>query len=131
MLKPYHLLLGIGVAALSLTAGVEGLRRSVLALEGQRLAAAPSPPLMIPGASAILVLGSWLCVALLRYRQASLKLITAWSGVATVLAVLFHLNHVAYAVNCERLVRATARAPLAHRCVELQRRGRLQVEPAL
>jgi hypothetical protein len=116
-------LLGLGVAALSLSAGLEGLRRVELSLGGQQLAAAPSPPLMVLGASAILALGSWLCIVLLRHRRAGLTLILAWSSAAALLAVLFHLSHSAYGLRCH--AQAVAQAPPSRRCVELQLRGRL------
>ena len=116
-------ILGVGVAALSLLTGLEGLRRFELFLAGQQLATAPSPVLTIVGASAVLVLGSWLCIALLRYQWARLSLILAWSGAALLLAVLFHLNHAAYAAPCRR--QAAAQAPMNRRCTELQQRGRL------
>src|SRR5215469_17011224 len=63
-------ILGVTVAAISLSSGLEGLRRFGRSLAGQQLAAAPSPVLTVLGASAVLVLGSWLCIALLRHRWA-------------------------------------------------------------
>ena len=118
-----HYILAVSVAAVSLSAGVEGLRHFDLFLGGRLLAAAPSPSLTLLGASAVLVLGCWLCIALLRHRWARLSLILAWCGAAVLLAVLFHLNHVAYAAPCRRL--APEQLPLNRRCIELQQRGRL------
>ena len=116
-------ILGVSVAAMSLTLGLEGLRRFERFLAGQQLAAAPSPVLTVLGAIAVLVLGSWLCLALLRHRWASLSLILAWSGAALLLALLGHLNHAAYAAPCRE--QAAVKVPLNRRCTELQRRGRL------
>jgi hypothetical protein len=116
-------ILGVMVAAMSLTMGLEGLRRFKLSLAGQQLAAAPSPVLTVLGASAVLVLGSWLCIALLRHRWARLSLILAWSSAALLLAVLGHLNHSAYAAPCR--AQAAVQVPLNRRCTELQQRGRL------
>jgi hypothetical protein len=116
-------ILGVIVAAMSLSAGLEGLRRFELFLGGQQLAAAPSPVLMVLGASAVLGLGFWLCIALLRYRWASLSLILAWCGAAVLLTVLFHLNHAAYATPCRGL--SPEQLPLNRRCTELQQHGRL------
>ncbi|HKV74872.1 MAG TPA: hypothetical protein VJN95_10170 [Gemmatimonadales bacterium] len=121
-MKAPSILLGISVAAMSLSAGVEGIKRFGLSLAGQSLAAAPSPILTVLGSGAVLVLGCWLCVVLLRHHKANLGLILAWSGAAAVLAILFHLNHVAYAEHCRP---SGAPAPLTHRCLELQRRGRI------
>ena len=114
---------GVSVAAVSLSSGLEGLRRFERFLAGQQLAAAPSPVLTVLGASAVLVLGSWLCIALLRHRWARLSLILAWCGAALLLAVLFHLNHAAYAAPCRG--QAAVQVPLNRRCAELQQRGRL------
>jgi hypothetical protein len=116
-------LLAVGIAALSTSAGLEGLRRFGLSLEGQQLAAAPSPLLTVLGASATLALGSWVCIALLRPGWARVPLILAWSSAAVLLAVLFHLNHAAYAASCRG--EAAVQTSLTHRCAELQRRGRL------
>jgi glycerol-3-phosphate acyltransferase PlsY len=114
---------GVSVAAISLSSGLEGLTHFVRFLGGQQVAAAPSPVLTVLGASAVLVLGAWLCVALLRHRGARLSLILAWSCAALLLAVLFHLNHAAYAAPCRG--QAAVQAPLNRRCTELQQRGRL------
>jgi hypothetical protein len=116
-------ILGLVVAALSLLSGLQGLRNFERFLAGQQLAAAPSPVLTVLGASAVLVLGSWLCIALLRHRWARLSLILAWSGAALLMAVLFHLNHAAYAAPCRG--QAAVHEPLNRRCTELQQRGRL------
>ena len=116
-------ILGVGVAAVSLSSGVEGLRRFERFLGGQPLAAAPSPVLTILGTSAVLVLGFWLCIVFIRHRWARFSLILAWSGAALVLAVLFHLNHAGYAAACRG--QAAAQTPLDRRCIELQQRGRL------
>jgi len=107
---------------MSASAGVEGLRRFALFLEGQQLAAAPSPSLTVLAASTTLAVGCWLCIALLR-RRARLPLIVAWSGAALLLAVLFHLNHAAIAAPCRE--QAAAQTALTRRCAELQQRGRL------
>ena len=115
-------ILAVGVAAVSASAGLEGLRRFGLFLGGQPLAAAPSPLLTALGASATLAVGCWLCVALLR-RRARLPLILAWSGTAALLAVLGHLNQAAYAAPCRGQV--AVQASLTRRCAELQHRGRL------
>src|SRR5262245_52543901 len=116
-------ILGVSVAAMSLTLGLEGLRRFERSLAGQQLAAAPSPVLTVLGASAVLVLGSWLCVALLRHRWARFSLILAWCGAALLVAVLGHLNHAAIAAPCRE--QAAVQEPLNRRCTELQQRGRL------
>lgn len=126
-MKASSLLLGIGVAALSVSAGVEGVRRFVRGLAGQDLAAAPSPLLTVLASSAIVVLGCWLCVVLLRWHRASLALILAWSSAATLVALLGHLNHAAYAEHCQRASETTEQAPPTLRCLELQRRGRHHV----
>ena len=84
-------ILGVFVAAMSLSSGLEGLRRFERSLTGQQLAAAPSPVLTVLGASAVLVLGSWLCVALLRHWWARFSLILAWNGAALLVPVLGHL----------------------------------------
>src|SRR5215470_13212059 len=113
-------ILCVGVAAISLSSGLEGLRRFERSLAGQQLAAAPSPVLTVLDASAVLILGSWLCIALRRHRWARLSLILAWCGAAILLAVLFHLNHAAYAARCRG--QAAMQAPLNRRCSELQQR---------
>ena len=114
---------GVSVAVISLSSGLEGLRSFERSLAGQQLAAAPSPVLTVLGASAVLVLGSWLCIALLRHRSPRLSLILAWCGAAFLLAVLFHLNHAAFAAPCRG--QAALQVPLNRRCTELQQRGRL------
>ena len=106
-------ILGVIVAAISLSTGLEGLRSFERSLAGQQLAAAPSPVLTVLGASAVLVLGSWLCIALLRHRWARLSLILAWCGAALLLAVLFNLNHAAYAARCRG--QAAVQVPLNRR----------------
>src|SRR5262245_24738619 len=116
-------ILGVSVAAVSLSSEFEGFRRFERFLAVQQLAAAPSPVLTVLGASAVLVLGSWLCIALLRHRSARLSLILAWCGAALLLAILGHLNHAAYAAPCRG--QAAVQAPLNRRCTELQQRGRL------
>ncbi len=123
-MRATSILLALGVAALSLPAGVEGARRFQRSLAGEPLAAAPSPLLTILGSIAILVLGCWLCVVLLRHRKASLTLILVWSGAAAVVAVLGHVNHVAYGAHCQFQPPAAMQAPSGRRCVELERRGR-------
>jgi hypothetical protein len=116
-------MLSISVAAVSLVSGLEGLRRFDRFLAGQQLAAAPSPVLTVLGASAVLVLGSCLCITLLRHGWARLSLILAWCGAALLLAALFHLNHAAYDAPCRG--QAASKVPLNRRCTELQQRGRL------
>src|SRR5262252_7371726 len=106
-------ILGVGVAAVSASAGLEGIRRFGLFLGGQQLAAAPSPLLTVLAASATLAVGGWLCIALVRQR-ARLPLIIAWSGAAILLAALFHLNHAAYASTCRGQV--AAQSTLNRRC---------------
>ena len=115
-------ILAVGTAAVSASAGLEGLRRFGLFLEGQPLAAAPSPLLIVLAASTTLAVGGWLCIALLRQR-ARLPLIIAWSGAAVLLAGLLHLNHAAIAGPCRE--QAAEKAALTRRCAELQQRGRL------
>ena len=114
---------GVSVAVISLSSGLQGLRLFERSLAGQQLAAAPSPVLTVLGASATLVLGSLLCIALLRHRSPRLSLILAWFGAAFLLAVLFHLNHAAFAAPCRG--QAALQVPLNRRCTELQQRGRL------
>jgi hypothetical protein len=115
-------ILAVGIAAVSASAGLEGLRRFGLFLGGQQLAAAPSPLLTVLAASTTLAVGCWLCIALVRQR-ARLPLMIAWSGAAILLAALFHLNHAAYAAPCRG--QAAAQGALTRRCAELQQRGRL------
>lgn len=114
--------LAIGAGAVSASTGLERLHRFGLLLGGQPLAAAPSPLLSVPGASASLVVGLWLCIALLR-RRVDIPLILAWSGAAVLLAVLFHLKHATYRTPCGG--QAAAQESLTRPCAELQHRGRL------
>ena len=116
-------ILGVFVAAMSLTTGLEGLRRFYLFLGGRQFAAAPSPVLTVLGAITVLILGAWLCMALIRHRRANFSLILAWSGAAVLVAVLGHLNHAAYTSPCRGL--APEQMLLNRRCSELQQRGRL------
>jgi hypothetical protein len=111
-------ILGVSVAAMSMTAGLEGLRRFALFLGGQQLAVAPSAPLTVLSASAVLALGAVLCFALLRYQRAGMLLILSWSGTALLTAFLGHLNHAAYRTQC------SGQNP-NRRCVEFRQRGLL------
>src|SRR5262249_54466741 len=70
-------------------------------------------------------LGSWVLDVHCAHGAsvARLSLILAWCCASLLLAVLFHLNHGAYAAPCRG--QAPVQVPLNRRCTELQQRGRL------